>query len=125
MKIAILSDIHGNSVALEAVLKDLQRQGKVDHILVPGDTFAYGPAPGEVLAILQGLKNTSFLLGNSERYYLEGSYPIAASGDGWQDRLLLSFCWTAERLGREGLRFIEVLPRYQVIQFMPECITFC
>jgi putative phosphoesterase len=117
MKIAILSDIHGNVVALEAVLQDLQGQGKVDHILVPGDMFAYGPAPAEVLATLQSLNNASFLSGNSERYYLEGSYPIAATGDDWQDRLLLSFRWTAERLGHEGLRFIEALPRYQVIQW--------
>jgi predicted phosphodiesterase len=37
MKIAILSDIHGNIVALEAVLKDLREQGGVDHIIVAGE----------------------------------------------------------------------------------------
>jgi putative phosphoesterase len=116
MKIAVLSDIHGNVVALEAVLKDLRQQGNADHILVPGDMFAFGPAPSEVLAILQGLAKARFLLGNTERYLWEGSYPATSSGDDWHDKLLLSFRWTAERLGHEGLRFIEGLPRFQVIQ---------
>ena len=45
MKIAILSDIHSNLIALEAVLEDLNQVGGADHIVVPGDMFAYGPAP--------------------------------------------------------------------------------
>ncbi len=116
MKIAILSDIHGNVVALEAVLKDLQRQGNADHIVVPGDIFAFGPAPNEVLTVLQQLPNARFLMGNTDRYLLEGTYPSTPGSDDWQDKLLLSFRWTAERLGRDGLRFLETIPFSQVIQ---------
>jgi putative phosphoesterase len=116
MKIAILSDIHGNIVALEAVLKDLEAQGNVDHILMPGDMFAYGPAPQEVLAALQELTNVHFLRGNTDRYLLEVSYPTTSSRGEWQDKLLRSFCWTAERLGDAGLGFIERLSRFQVVQ---------
>jgi Icc-related predicted phosphoesterase len=48
LTVAVLADIHGNIIALEAVLKDLEHQENVDHIVVAGDLFAFGPAPNEV-----------------------------------------------------------------------------
>ena len=48
MRVAVLSDIHGNWRAFEAVLDDLDRQG-VDEILSLGDTIGYGPEPAEVV----------------------------------------------------------------------------
>jgi putative phosphoesterase len=116
MNIAILSDIHGNVVALEAVLKDLEQQGDVDLIIVPGDLFVFCSAPNEVFAILQQLPNTRFLLGNTDRYLLEETYPSTPGSDSWQDTLLLSFRWTAENLEREGFDFLKTLPLFQVIQ---------
>jgi putative phosphoesterase len=116
MKIAILSDVHSNVVALEAVLEDLSQQGGADQIVVPGDLFAYGPAPRQTLEKLHELPHAHFLLGNTDRYLLEGSYPTIFSGDGWRHKLRLSFEWTAQRLGPEGLRFLETLPLYQVIR---------
>src|SRR5207247_10304822 len=55
MRIAIISDIHGNQVALEAVLQDLKRQPDVDHLIVAGDLCLNGPCPREVLATVRGL----------------------------------------------------------------------
>lgn len=43
MKVAILSDIHGNIVALEAVLKDLKEQGGLIISLLPGSSLIYTP----------------------------------------------------------------------------------
>jgi len=119
MRVAILSDIHGNLIALNAVLKDLERQGNADHIVVTGDMFAFGSAPGEVLALLQQLPRARFLLGNTDRYLLERSYPSAPNGSDWQAQLLLSFHWTAERLGGDGFRFLRGLPSSQLIQEGP------
>ena len=48
--IALLSDVHANLVALEAVLAAL---GRVDRIWVMGDTVGYGPDPSDVLAVLR------------------------------------------------------------------------
>jgi len=115
MKTAILSDIHGNVVALEAVLKDLERQEGVDHIVVAGDLFSFGPAPNAVLAKLTQMSHARFLLGNTDRYLLEGTYPSTYGSGDWQDKLLFSFHWTAERLEGEGLRFLEVLPAFQLV----------
>ena len=50
MRIAVLSDIHANLPALEAVLADLP---KVDEVWVLGDTVGYGPQPNEVIVTLQ------------------------------------------------------------------------
>jgi putative phosphoesterase len=115
MKTAVLSDIHGNIVALEAVLKDLERQKGVDHIVVTGDLFSFGPTPNAVLAKLTHMSRARFLLGNTDRYLLERTYPSTHGSDNWQDKLLFSFQWTAERLEGEGLRFLKALPPFQLI----------
>ncbi len=109
MKIAVASDIHGNVLALEAVLADLERQGGADHIVVTGDMVSYGPTPNEVFAILQKLPHAHFLQGNTDRYLLEKNYP-STGGDEWKDKLLLSFRWTAEHMEAEVLHFLETLP---------------
>jgi len=109
MKIAVTSDIHGNVLALEAVLADLERQGGADHIVVTGDIVAYGPTPNEVFAILRELPHAHFLRGNTDRYLLEKAYPTSG-GDEWKDKLLLSFRWTAEHMEAEVLHFLETLP---------------
>ena len=48
MKLAIMSDIHSNLYALEAVLKDISNRG-VDNIYCTGDLVGYGPRPNEVI----------------------------------------------------------------------------
>jgi putative phosphoesterase len=116
MEIAIISDIHGNAVALEAVLQDLERQGGADQIVIPGDLFAFGPAPYETLSSLRQLRNTHFLLGNTDRYLIQKTCPSTPTGSDWQSQLLYSFFWTAERLGLEGLDFLKTLPSSQVLQ---------
>jgi predicted phosphodiesterase len=55
MKIAVLSDIHGNLVALKAVLQDLERR-KVDQVVYLGDLAATGPQPCEVTELIQTMK---------------------------------------------------------------------
>ena len=45
MRLAILSDIHGNPLALDAVLADIQSQGEVDAYWVLGDFAALGYDP--------------------------------------------------------------------------------
>ena len=43
MRIALLSDIHGNPIALDAVLKDIEGRGGVDTYWILGDMVALGP----------------------------------------------------------------------------------
>lgn len=51
MKIAVLSDIHGNILALEAVLKDIELRGP-DLIFCLGDLVGYGAFPNEVISLI-------------------------------------------------------------------------
>ena len=75
MRIAVISDIHGNSIALDAVLDDIERQGSVDKYWVLGDLVALGPAPVEVLKRLSTLSNVQFIRGNTDRYVCTGDRP--------------------------------------------------
>jgi predicted phosphodiesterase len=68
MRIAILSDIHGNSIALDAVLEDIQAQGGADAYWVLGDLAAMGPDPVGVLERVNDLPNALFVRGNTDRY---------------------------------------------------------
>ena len=68
MKIAILSDIHGNSIALDAVLADIEHAGGVDGYWLLGDFAAIGPDPVGVLEQIRALPNALFLRGNTDRY---------------------------------------------------------
>lgn len=70
MKIAVLSDIHGNVPALEAVLEDIVRW-QADEVIVNGDLINRGPCSLAVLQLLQQeLPDTHLLRGNHENWML-------------------------------------------------------
>ncbi|MCL1948493.1 MAG: metallophosphatase family protein [Turicibacter sp.] len=65
MKIAILSDIHGNVTALEAVLADLKTEQPAEHWIL-GDFLMPGTGRKDLLSSLQTLENPLYLRGNWE-----------------------------------------------------------
>lgn len=67
MRTAILSDIHGNQLALEAVLSDITAQGGVDGYWLLGDLVAIGPDPAGVMRMLRELPNCVAIRGNTDR----------------------------------------------------------
>ncbi len=68
MIVALLSDIHANVVALEAVLRDLPA---VAGIWVMGDTVGYGPDPADTLALLRE-RGATLIAGNHDRAVATG-----------------------------------------------------
>ncbi len=68
MRVGLLSDIHANLVALEAVLAAL---GKVDALWVTGDTVGYGPDPADTLALLRE-RGALLVQGNHDRAVATG-----------------------------------------------------
>ncbi len=68
MKVAVVSDIHANLVALETVLAAI---GTVDALWVTGDTVGYGPDPSDVLALLIERRAT-IVAGNHDRAVARG-----------------------------------------------------
>ncbi|WP_181685936.1 metallophosphoesterase family protein [Halorhabdus salina] len=80
MKIAVISDIHSNKVALEAVAADLP---DVDHIVSAGDVVGYGPWPAECLEWVRE-REIPTVQGNHDRAVATGEFPafndMAAAG---------------------------------------------
>jgi len=68
VRIAIISDVHGNLVALEAVLADLNAE-RVDQIVCLGDVATFGPRPREVITRL-GALNCPVVMGNMDAWLL-------------------------------------------------------
>jgi predicted phosphodiesterase len=71
MRIAIISDIHGNAVALDAVLADLRRD-RADQTVCLGDAIQGGPQPAEVVARLRDLA-CPVVMGNADEFLLHGT----------------------------------------------------
>jgi predicted phosphodiesterase len=72
MRLAILSDVHANPIALDAVLRDIEERGGADEYWVLGDVVAMGFDPAAVLRRLTALPNARFVRGNTDRYVLTG-----------------------------------------------------
>lgn len=110
MRIAIFSDIHGNSIALDAVLEDIRAQGDVDEYWVLGDLVALGPNPVGVLERLTQLPHIHVTRGNTDRYVLTGISHNPTMEQVEQDPTLLpkfaqvvrSFAWTEGMVAGAG-----------------------
>ena len=70
MQIVVMSDIHGNAVALEALLADLQGQA-FDQLVCLGDAIQGGPQPAQVVARLREL-GCPVVMGNADAWLLTG-----------------------------------------------------
>jgi putative phosphoesterase len=70
MRVAIISDIHGNAVALDAALADLQRD-PADWLVCLGDAVQGGPQPAAVVARLREL-GCPVVMGNADDWLLTG-----------------------------------------------------
>ncbi|MEK7863689.1 MAG: metallophosphoesterase family protein [Chloroflexota bacterium] len=75
MRFALLADIHGNSIALDAVLEDVRSRGGTDGYLFLGDLAAMGPDPIGVLERATSLEGARFVRGNTDRYIVTGERP--------------------------------------------------
>jgi predicted phosphodiesterase len=53
MRYAIISDIHGNLAAFQAVLNDINGMGGIERIWCLGDVVGYGPDPKECIELLR------------------------------------------------------------------------
>jgi predicted phosphodiesterase len=68
LRVAVVSDVHGNAVALGAVLAELEREQP--DVIVSGGDLTWGPLPEETFALVSGL-GSRFARGNADRAVLE------------------------------------------------------
>jgi diadenosine tetraphosphatase ApaH/serine/threonine PP2A family protein phosphatase len=84
----VLSDIHANLVALEAVLRDAHRDGE---LWVTGDTVGYGPDPADVLAMLR--ERNAFLVAGNHDLAVAGKMGVTEFNREAADAALMHRSW--------------------------------
>lgn len=103
MKIALLSDIHGNLFALEAALADIAKQN-VGRIICLGDVAAFGPQPREVLVRLHEL-GCPVVMGNTDEWLLNPKPHPYRDED--TDKVTDVEMWAAQKLTEADKTFIR------------------
>jgi len=120
VRLGVIADIHGNDVALQAVLDDAAGC-HVDQWWALGDLVLLGPRPAEVLERLASLPGIGMLRGNTDRYVLTGEQPAphatAADAAGSTDlverygKMAAGIGWTRGVLDQAGmLECLAALP---------------
>jgi len=104
MRLAVLSDIHANLVALDAVLEDLSTQPAVDQSWVCGDIVGYGPQPNEVIDRLR----------QHDARAVMGNHDGAAAGlvdvTWFNEAAASAIAWTAGVLTADSREYLAALP---------------
>ena len=108
MRVAVLSDIHSNLVALDAVLDDLATLPPVDATWVCGDIVGYGPQPNEVIARLREIGALG-VMGNHD------GAAVGVVDPAWfNDAAAAAISWTATELNPDSRAFLADLPERRV-----------
>jgi putative phosphoesterase len=100
MRLGVVSDVHGNLVALEAVLEDMPA---VDGLVCAGDVVGYGPWPGECVRAVRE-RDVPTVIGNHDR--------AVASGTGFRFNSMAKAGveYALEHLDDDALSWLERLP---------------
>ncbi len=105
-RFAIISDIHGNLPALNAVLEDAKSRG-ISEFIFAGNYCLSGPYPDKCIATLMSLEHTHIVRGNEENY-LENL--IGKDQSNWTDGQMQVTYWCFRKVAPEHLQFLTALP---------------
>ena len=116
MRLAILSDIHGNLPALETVIAELADE-QIDHFLCLGDVASGGPQPGETLDRVKAL-GWPIIMGNTDDWLLSPQVKEQTTrfGQYCQDIDL----WCAQQISEEQKVFIRSFQASALIPLSPQ-----
>jgi putative phosphoesterase len=107
-KVAVVSDVHTNVVALTAVLADVEREAP-DLVVSCGD-LTWGSQPDETIALIRGLgEKALFVRGNGERAVLEIAAGDRTPSSARED-------WVPARHSPDSLAFVAAIPFSIVIE---------
>ena len=112
MKIAVLSDVHGNASALERVLDDL-KSSNIKKVIILGDMIMKGPMPQKVLKLLRssGLEILSWVKGNTDLWFQQFNYNIHPAGKEAEN--FTYYKYAVDHLDHNDISFINDLPEKQ------------
>lgn len=106
VKYALISDIHGNLTALNAVLSDIEKVG-ADHIICLGDTISKGEHPHECIELVKE-KCDAVLLGNNDIKYSRGIDELATTK--CDDDSYERYYYNQKHLTAEDIHYLKSLP---------------
>ncbi len=110
MRILVISDIHANLTALEAVLSEA---GEVDAVWCLGDIVGYGPDPNECVERVRSLPGLVCVLGNHDAAALRQIDP-----EGFNPEARTAIYWTQRALSEASLRFLGSLPEVKELEMV-------
>jgi len=122
MKIAILSDIHGNSSALENVLTEI-RTLKITKLLILGDFVGYYYHPDKVFELLEGW-DYQFIKGNHESMMLEAAN-CSKTRELVHKQYGSGVNFALERLDPLHIKKLQTAPSIRPIKIMEASILMC
>ncbi len=99
MKILVISDIHANLSALDAVLS---AAGSFDAVWFLGDLVGYGPDPNECIALVRELPNLVCLKGNHDAAVVD-----EIDIDAFNAKARTSVLWTRQAINEDNLAFLK------------------
>jgi predicted phosphodiesterase len=108
MRILVISDIHANRTALEAVLADA---GEVDATWCLGDLVGYGPDPNACVERVRAIPNLTCMMGNHDAAALNTVSLAVFNADARR-----SLVWTRSQLSPRSLAYLEGLHDHLVVQ---------
>src|SRR5512138_1391958 len=108
MRVLVISDVHSNYTALEAVLR---AAGQVDATWCLGDLIGYGPDPNLVVERVRELPELTCMLGNHDAAILGRMELVAFNGDARR-----SLVWTSTVLSPDNLDFLRSLPHATTVR---------
>jgi putative phosphoesterase len=115
MRIAFISDMHGNAVAFEEVVKDLEDQSP-DVIVCLGDIVMKGPQPKECIDILNSLEPISIVRGNHEHLYTR--YKKESNLNSFKEILTYeSINYDLQYLSVKEQEWLSNLPENEILMF--------
>lgn len=114
MKVAVISDIHGNYDALKVILEEAKLQGVV-HLLILGDIVGYYYHPDKILAVLSEW-SCDFIKGNHE-FILEDIIKNPHISDTIRIKYGSGHQEALNKLSIEELKFLKNLPETKVVEF--------
>jgi diadenosine tetraphosphatase ApaH/serine/threonine PP2A family protein phosphatase len=108
MRVLVISDLHANYTALQAVLNDA---GTVDEAWCLGDLVGYGPDPNAVIEEVRELPHLLCILGNHD-VAVTGNIPLEAfNGDAHR-----SLIWTEKVLTADNMDFLRSMPHHAKVR---------
>ncbi|NPV70242.1 MAG: metallophosphoesterase family protein [Firmicutes bacterium] len=115
-RVGVFSDVHGNAVALEAVLADGRARG-VDLWLCAGDLVNYGPRPVEAVGLVRDV-TAACVAGNRDLECVAGDESRVVIPVGRDEAVeMAAFRWTRERMDRGSLEQLAALPLTMSLPF--------